>query len=54
MAGHSYQLQTSTDLAAGPWLDVGAPVSGDGAPIVFETPYDSAEPCRFYRILVTR
>ncbi len=54
VAGHSYQLQTSTDLTAGSWQDVGEPVEGTGASIVFETPYDSAEPRRFYRILVTR
>ena len=52
--GHVYQLQTTTDLVAGSWLDVGEPVPGTGAPLVFETPYDSAEPRRFYRILVTR
>ena len=54
VAGHSYQLQTSTDLAAGSWLAVGDPVSGDGSPIVFETPYDPADPRRFYRILISR
>ncbi len=54
VAGHSYQLQTCTDLASDPWQDVGDPVLGDGAPVVFETPYDPAEPRRFYRILVTR
>ncbi len=54
VVGHSYQLQTSTDLASGSWLAVGDPVLGDGSPIVFETPYDPAEPRRFYRILVTR
>jgi len=52
--GHFYQLQTSTDLATGSWDDVGEPVSGTGAPITFSTPYDPAEPRRFYRILVTR
>jgi fibronectin type 3 domain-containing protein len=54
VAGHTYQLQTSTDLAAGSWLDVGEPVMGDGSPIVFETPYNPSEPRRFYRILATR
>jgi fibronectin type 3 domain-containing protein len=53
VAGHSYQLQTCTDLAAGSWQNVGDPVSGDGSPIVFETPYDPAEPRRFYRILIS-
>ena len=54
VAGHGYQLQTSTDLAAGSWQNVGDPVFGDGSPIVFETPYDPAEPRRFYRILISR
>ena len=54
VAGHVYQLQTTTDLATGGWLDVGEPVVGDGEPIVFETPYDPAEPRRFYRVLVGR
>ena len=52
--GHSYQLQTCTDLASGLWLDVGEAVSGDGTPVIFETPYDPAEHRRFYRILITR
>jgi hypothetical protein len=52
--GHSYQLQTTTDLASSVWLDVDQSVSGDGAPIVFEIPYDPAEPRRFHRILITR
>jgi fibronectin type 3 domain-containing protein len=54
VAGHTYQLQTSTDLAAGSWQNVGDPVMGDGLPLVFETPYDPAEPRRFYRILISR
>ena len=54
VAGHTYLLQTCTDLAVGQWFDVGDPVAGTGASIVFETPYDPAEPRRFYRILVTR
>ena len=54
VAGHTYQLQTSTDLAAGSWQNVGDPVLGDGAPIVFETPYDPTEPRRFYRVLISR
>ena len=54
VAGHSYQLQTTTDLVSASWFDVGEPVSGDGAAILFETPYDPAEPRRFYRVLITR
>jgi hypothetical protein len=54
VAGHGYQLQTTTDLAAGAWLNVGEARAGTGVPLVFETPYDSAEPRRFYRVLVTR
>ncbi len=54
VAGHGYQLQTTTDLASGSWQAVGDPVFGDGAAIVFETPYDPSEPRRFYRILISR
>ena len=54
VAGHVYQLQTSTVLATGAWQDLGDPTIGDGTPLVFETPYDPAEPRRFYRILVSR
>jgi len=54
VAGHSYQLQTTTNLATGPWVNVDDPVVGDGTAIVFETPYDSAEPRRFYRIFIDR
>lgn len=49
-----YNLQTSTNLAAGSWLAIDDPVSGDGVPIVSETPYDPAKPRRFYRILISR
>jgi fibronectin type 3 domain-containing protein len=54
VAGHSYQLQTSTGLASSSWQNVGEPVFGNGAPIVFETPYNPAQPRRFYRIQITR
>ncbi|MEO7341728.1 MAG: hypothetical protein ABI073_12685 [Luteolibacter sp.] len=52
--GHNYQLQTTTNLGTGSWLDEDEPVPGDGAPIIFGAPYDPAEPHRFHRILVTR
>ena len=52
--GHSYQLQTCTDLAAGLWQDLGEPALGDGTPIIFETPYEASELRRFYRIFITR
>jgi hypothetical protein len=32
--------------------DAGEPVIGDGSPLVFETPYNSVWPRRFYRILI--
>jgi hypothetical protein len=54
VVGHNYQLQTSTDLATDTWLDLGDPVEGTAAPIQFVTPRDTAEPRRFYRILITR
>jgi hypothetical protein len=52
--GHSYQLQTRTDLASGSWIDVGDPAFGDGSPIVFEAPSDPTEHHRFYRIFISR
>jgi fibronectin type 3 domain-containing protein len=54
VAGHSYQLQTRTDLAAGQWIDVGDAVLGNGFPIEFEIPYSPTAPRSFYRILITR
>lgn len=54
VAGHTYQLQSTTSLVSGSWQDVGEPVLGDGSPLVFETPCDPAEPRRFYRILIVR
>ena len=38
-----YQLQTTTDLGADSWFDMGDPVPGSGAALIFETPYDRAE-----------
>ncbi len=52
--GHNYQLQTTTDLVAGSWIDVGEAVEGTGAPLTFSAPYDASEPRRFYRVLITR
>jgi len=52
--GHSYQLQTRTDLVSGSWQDVGEAALGDGTPITFEVPYDASEARRFYRVLITR
>ena len=52
VAGHSYQLQTSTSLGSGSWQDVGDPVPGNGSPLVFETSFNPDEPRRFYRILI--
>jgi len=54
-AGHLYQLKTATDLA-GPWIDSGSPVTGNGTPaapqdIPFSAP--AAESRRFYRIEIT-
>jgi len=52
VAGHSYQLQSSTSLASGSWQNVGDPLPGNGSPLVFETPFNPDEPRRFYRILI--
>ena len=52
VVGHSYQLQSTTSLASGSWQNVGNPVPGNGSPLVFELPFNLAEPRRFYRIFI--
>ncbi len=52
--GHSYQLQTSTTLASGDWIDVGDPLDGTGSALQFQTLFDPTEARRFYRIVISR
>jgi fibronectin-binding autotransporter adhesin len=50
--GHTFQLQRTTDLVAGPWVNIGAPVNGTGAPYVFTDPAPPATGKFFYRVVV--
>jgi hypothetical protein len=54
VVGHTYQLQSCDDLAAGEWANIGDPIAGNGAALEFIAPYDPAEPRGFYRIVITR
>jgi hypothetical protein len=47
----SYQLQFSDDLAAG-WHDLGEPLPGSGAELVFNDPTTPRPASRFYRIIL--
>lgn len=52
--GHVYQIQSTADLMAGVWTNVGPATSGTGAPLVIPVPEESVSPARFYRLQVTR
>ncbi len=54
VVGHNYQLQTSTDLDSGDWIDFDDPVAGTGSPLQLYPPYDPSEPRRFYRVFIFR
>ncbi len=47
-----YQVQSRTNLTAGPWLNLGDPMLGTDSPLAFEHAVSPAEPRRFYRLLV--
>ncbi len=53
LLGHTYQLQRSTTLAAGSWLDVGAAVPGTGSTVVFTDTPAPTETSVFYRVVVS-
>ncbi len=48
MLGARYQLQQSTTLASGNWANSGAPIDGNGAPILLQKPID--EDAEFFRV----
>jgi hypothetical protein len=52
LVGHVYQLQRTTDLAAGPWTNSGAPQPGTGAALIFTDTPAPAETRVFYRVVV--
>ncbi|HEY5909334.1 MAG TPA: hypothetical protein VJA21_01885 [Verrucomicrobiae bacterium] len=49
--GKKYQLQTALSLQSGDWSDMGAPITGDGSPIVVPDPNQDT-PQKFYRAVV--
>lgn len=50
VAGKTYQLETSTDLGAGPWAPLGGPVQSQGISTQFVHPSGSGDVRRFYRV----
>ncbi len=51
--GHNYQFQRSDSLTPALWQDVGAPLAGNGGPIVFTDPAGAGSKQRFYRVVVS-
>jgi len=51
VAGRIYQLQRSATLLPDSWTDIGAPVTGTGAPLQFPDPNAPAGRC-FYRVRI--
>ncbi|MDB6039074.1 MAG: hypothetical protein JWM99_2915, partial [Verrucomicrobiales bacterium] len=47
-SGQSYQIETTTDLGAGPWVPIGDPQMGTGGSLAFSD--DLGESFRFFRI----
>ena len=54
VAGRTYQLQRSDTLAAGSWINSGAPVTGTGTPIDLQEATASDVHRRFYRLQITQ
>jgi len=52
ISGKTYRLWTSVSLKANEWIQVGAPQSGNGAPVVFTHTPTPGDAKRFYRIEV--
>jgi len=50
VAGRCYQLQCSDTMASGSWQNLGPLRVGDGSRLDISTPYNQAEPRRFYRL----
>ena len=50
--GHNYQLEYRNALGIAPWVSVGIPVAGVGAPIILTHPGGSIAQQRFYRVAV--
>ncbi|NQX03072.1 hypothetical protein HQ447_20620, partial [bacterium] len=50
--GKTYQLETSTSLAAFSWSSVGPPVTASGPSVVLAHPAGAGDPKRFHRVRV--
>jgi fibronectin-binding autotransporter adhesin len=53
LAGHTYQLQYSASMVSPTWTNTGAPQAGTGGVLTFTDYGATADPQRFYRVLVT-
>jgi len=49
----TYQLQATANLASGPWLNIGAAVSGSNDLLAIPEPGGALYPSRFYRVQAT-
>jgi hypothetical protein len=49
-AGHQYQLQHTDGLTEAAWFGIGAPVRGEGLPLMFTHTNGVAGRQRFYRV----
>jgi hypothetical protein len=50
--GHSYQLQSSDDLASGQWQSIGATAVGNNALLLLTDAGGATNPQKFYRVLI--
>jgi hypothetical protein len=55
VTGHSYQLQSTTDLASGNWQNVPGSTaqSGNGGPLQFAATVTPSVPASFFRIVIS-
>ncbi|HEX3717800.1 MAG TPA: hypothetical protein VH595_07515 [Verrucomicrobiae bacterium] len=49
----NYQVQYSTSLASGTWMNLGPVISGQGAAYALALPAAPGDPARFYRLMTT-
>jgi hypothetical protein len=52
--GHQYRLQRSPDLSTGSWIDVGAPLAGNGVQLPIPLSINPDSSSGFFRVVVTR
>jgi hypothetical protein len=49
----NYQVQYSTSLGSGAWMNLGSVVPGQGAAAALALPVAPGDPARFYRLVMT-